>query len=417
MNQILTPAGYRKIADCQVGDLVVSAQSRTGRRVLNAIESIQRVDADEWQRWHNWQETPDFVSYRINDDFTLFGEQSIMHNGGQVTHAKHLRPGNRIFFRGRPVTVKRVRKIDGAPWHRLDIDGDHTYIGDGMAMHNASRFWVGGTGTWDLSDTSHWSATDGGSSGASAPGSADTATLNANSGGGTVTPSYGGTGTFQSITCGAFGGTIDWSANDNNVTLSASTAFNASGSGTRTINLGDGTWTLTTTVGTTPWSLATTTNLTFSANSSTINLSGACTAFAAFAGGGLTYNALTLGAIGATGGRTLSQANTFATLTVTGQNCVALGSNQTITTLNLNGTSSAQVGFLTTATGTQRTATVTNLSAAWAFIRDIAFSGSGLSASNSFDGGNNTNVTITAPSTSGGAWPPIGVSATFVRTA
>lgn len=36
----------------------------------------------------------------------------------------------------------------------------------------ASRFWVGGTGTWDAT-TTHWSATSGGSSGASAPGSSD----------------------------------------------------------------------------------------------------------------------------------------------------------------------------------------------------------------------------------------------------
>lgn len=37
----------------------------------------------------------------------------------------------------------------------------------------ASRYWVGGTGVWDASSTTHWSATSGGSSGASAPTSAD----------------------------------------------------------------------------------------------------------------------------------------------------------------------------------------------------------------------------------------------------
>lgn len=50
----------------------------------------------------------------------------------------------------------------------------------------ANRYWVtGGTGNWN--DTSNWSATSGGASGASVPGTADIALLNASSGSGTVT--------------------------------------------------------------------------------------------------------------------------------------------------------------------------------------------------------------------------------------
>lgn len=37
----------------------------------------------------------------------------------------------------------------------------------------ANRYWVGGTGTWDAADTTHWSATSGGASGAAVPTSAD----------------------------------------------------------------------------------------------------------------------------------------------------------------------------------------------------------------------------------------------------
>jgi hypothetical protein len=50
----------------------------------------------------------------------------------------------------------------------------------------ANRYWVGGTGTWDTSSTTHWSASSGGSGGASVPTSADSVFFNANSGGGTV---------------------------------------------------------------------------------------------------------------------------------------------------------------------------------------------------------------------------------------
>lgn len=47
----------------------------------------------------------------------------------------------------------------------------------------ASRFWVGGTGTWNSSNTANWSASSGGPGGASVPTSADTVTFDSNSGG------------------------------------------------------------------------------------------------------------------------------------------------------------------------------------------------------------------------------------------
>lgn len=49
----------------------------------------------------------------------------------------------------------------------------------------ADRYWVGGSGTWDASSTTNWSASSGGASGASAPTSADNVFFNANSNVGT----------------------------------------------------------------------------------------------------------------------------------------------------------------------------------------------------------------------------------------
>ena len=74
----------------------------------------------------------------------------------------------------------------------------------------AARFWVtGGTGNWN--DTSNWSATSGGASGASVPGSADTAALNALSGSGTVTLDI--SPTIQTLTCTGFTGTLAFGTN------------------------------------------------------------------------------------------------------------------------------------------------------------------------------------------------------------
>jgi len=74
----------------------------------------------------------------------------------------------------------------------------------------AARFWVtGGTGNWN--DTSNWSATTGGASGASVPGSADTATFNASSGSGTATLDI--SPTVQTLTMTGFTGTLAFGTN------------------------------------------------------------------------------------------------------------------------------------------------------------------------------------------------------------
>lgn len=55
----------------------------------------------------------------------------------------------------------------------------------------ADRYWVGGSGTWNSSDTTNWSTSSGGSGGASAPTGSDNVFFNANSGTGTVSIASG----------------------------------------------------------------------------------------------------------------------------------------------------------------------------------------------------------------------------------
>lgn len=54
----------------------------------------------------------------------------------------------------------------------------------------ASRFWVGGTGSWTTINTANWSATSGGASGASVPVAGDDVYFDGNSGTGTITLNY-----------------------------------------------------------------------------------------------------------------------------------------------------------------------------------------------------------------------------------
>ena len=74
----------------------------------------------------------------------------------------------------------------------------------------AARFWVaGGTGNW--SSTTNWSATTGGASGASVPGSTDTATFDAASG--AVTATVDSSVTIQTLTMTGFTGTLAFGTN------------------------------------------------------------------------------------------------------------------------------------------------------------------------------------------------------------
>lgn len=93
-----------------------------------------------------------------------------------------------------------------------------------------ARFHVSGGGNWNA--TSEWSTTTGGSAGASVPGSADTATLDASSGGGTLTLDI--SPTVQTLTMSAYTGTLDLNGN----TLTCSINFAAGGTATRSIGAG-----------------------------------------------------------------------------------------------------------------------------------------------------------------------------------
>ncbi|MBR1150086.1 hypothetical protein [Bradyrhizobium sp. JYMT SZCCT0428] len=263
----------------------------------------------------------------------------------------------------------------------------------------AARFWVGGTGNLDGSTTTHIAATSNGAGGASYPGSGDTLTFDGNSGGGTVTVTA--PVNFTSITMGAFTGTLDFAANDVNVTLQS---FSLTGSATRTLNMGDGTWTLTGTG--TVWNALTTTGLTFNANGSTLLFS-ASTLTSRNLTGNLTYNNVTIAA-NATGGAFLfNTACTIGALNIAGPNNVAVSQATTVavTTLNVNGSSGSEIflrSSVDSAAGTLSVAanapTIT-----WAALRDITCSGGAtFVADNSFDLGHNSGITINAPSVGGG---------------
>ena len=198
-------------------------------------------------------------------------------------------------------------------------------------------------------------------------------------------------------------GTFSTSAS--NYSITSGGAFTSNNSNIRTVNLNGSTLTLST-VNSAAFNYATTTNLTFTAGTSQINLSGTTSGISS---GGLTFYNVSFTSAAATA-ITITGANTFNTLSFAGQttvgmNAVTFSANQTITTLTLNaGTASAFRTFLASNTiGTQRTLTVTTLTAGAADydFRDIAITGGAapIAPTRAGDGKGNSGITFPAAKT------------------
>lgn len=269
----------------------------------------------------------------------------------------------------------------------------------------AARFWVGGTGTWDASDTTHWASSSNGAGGQSVPGSSDDVTFDASSGGGTVTVNT--TVTIQSLVMGAFTGTLDFATNNNNVTISGSGGFTSIGSGTRTLNMGNGTWTLSSNAAL--WNMTGATNFTFNANASTISFTGTGgnTSRRFTMGTSRTYSTVTF----ASGTAPIIIAGTtctIGTLTISPGNTLWFpnGNTTTITNFtNITGSSSAQTSFMSDnpVFGRPTISSANNWTGTWCGFGAMVFTGGGtFSATNSFDFMGNSGITITPPSGGGG---------------
>lgn len=276
----------------------------------------------------------------------------------------------------------------------------------------ASRFWVGGSGTWDSTTTTHWAATTGGASGASAPVAGDAITFDANSGTPTVTVDSSIAGiAFLSLTIGS--ATVDFSANNPNMTFTSFVEFG--GTSTRNINTGSGTWTLSgTSNNPAPFNCTNTTGLTSTFTNSTWVYSGN-SIFRVFNGAsGLSVGPLVINNNSTKGYINFTGATTFASITAGSGNTLLFPQGATTTisgALNITGTSSAPSGVQSNAPQTAVT-TVSVGSASsvdWAAFLAVTKSGAGsITATNSFDLGRNTSITISGPSGGGGGGRCIG---------
>ncbi|MCC6172057.1 MAG: hypothetical protein IT481_08515 [Gammaproteobacteria bacterium] len=258
------------------------------------------------------------------------------------------------------------------------------------------------TCTWDASDTSMWGTASGGT-GASVPGSSDAVILDTATcvGGTTCTITVNTTVTVQSITMGTCtasttGCILDFSVNNNNVTLSAAAGLSCTGTGTRQLKMGSGTWSFTG-IGIVV-DFTTTTNLTLSAASVTIalNATGTASAQNMTVGTAQSFGTLSVGG-NSTGGIIQLTGPSSATLTFANLSFTAprqlhftgAGSRVYAFTngFSVNGSSGSYITLIGSTGVTFPTISSANaMTCTWCAIGGLSFAGGGsLTGTSSFD--------------------------------
>ena len=262
----------------------------------------------------------------------------------------------------------------------------------------ATRYWVGGSGTWNSTNTTNWSATSGGAGGASVPTSADDVIINANSGPGassysitcssavcaTLTTSstspkivtLSGTLTVSGNT--TIGSYVDFSGLTCNLTPSLAAGLNLGG--TNTVFGGTFNFNTNVTYTLTNGTAGTYNPITFNVNAGTINGS--------FGNNGT--NILTVA-----GGTVTTGGTNFAAVTVS-SGTLTLSSALTCTTMTLTGGTLAKATFTLTCT--------TSLTCTGTTARAISGTTAGATtvlsgAGTVFSCANATNLTLTNPQT------------------
>ena len=211
---------------------------------------------------------------------------------------------------------------------------------------------------------------------------------------------FGGTLTMQDAFSSSSSFTLtNGTLNANNFNVTATT-FSSSNSNTRTLTMGSGTWTVTSSG--TVWNMATATNLTVNADTSTISMTEVTTAAKTFAGGGKTFNNISIASDGSAGTTTFTGANTFAGMTIGAggaKSIVLPGSTTTTITASSGLGNGTNVVTFTASSGSATISSATgNFCWNYVSLTNIPSTGGATfyAGANSTNGGGNTGWSFTA---------------------
>lgn len=190
---VLTTQGYKPIEDIVSSDDLIAYDLYTGNKIINHLNYKQKwqeydfdgtgsIIYDEWDGNNNQTKTNIIIPniswqfYKINNTWTLYGLESIWVNNYQVVHVSQLKIGDIIYDENdNDIIITDIQPVTSSNWWRVSISGDHSYIADGLTLHNPSRYWIGGGSSTNYNATANtnWSATSGGTVTASVPTASD----------------------------------------------------------------------------------------------------------------------------------------------------------------------------------------------------------------------------------------------------
>lgn len=154
---ILTRYGYKDALLVEVGEEVI-AYNESGVE-YNIVEDKRAITKE----FYTQIEAP-FSWFLINGSYKMFRDQSIWCERISVLHISELIIGDIIYDDfNNPLTVDTIEELVDCndDWIRFRITGDHSFIADGLSLHNASRYWRGTT-TVNWNNNNNWASTSGG---------------------------------------------------------------------------------------------------------------------------------------------------------------------------------------------------------------------------------------------------------------
>jgi hypothetical protein len=183
---VLTPSGYKDIDLVNIGDDLVAYDTNTGDVIINKLLDKEYISCDMFHdiydmdgnlvetKEHIFEEAYGTIAYyKINDTWKLAYNQSIWADM-RVVHVNELQVGDIIYDDSdNEVVVTSIVKLDDELTQlKLRVSGDHSYIADGIQLHNPSRYWSGARSA----TSTNWNFTTGGTNWGSASGLSDNAT-------------------------------------------------------------------------------------------------------------------------------------------------------------------------------------------------------------------------------------------------
>lgn len=399
---ILTTKGYIHASNVKVGTKVIGAGG-----VINEVTKIDQHTSETYSLQGELYEY-----YLVNGKHKFFKNQSIFANN-MVVHVWELHKGDIIYAKnGRKVLVHSIKKVVADKiWYRFTISGDRSYVQDGILVHNATRFWVGGGSStnWNATTNTNWSATSGGSNNATVPGSSDDVTFNGVGGSSNGASICSATITVLSLTF--------TSGYTNTVTLNAvptiagnftdNTAHSWAGSSSMTISAAS---TITSGGKTFP------NNVSFT-NTNTKTLSGNWTISGILTVSGATTLNWTTNEVLSLGGLTANNSMSgTASITLTGgtwQSSGTISNNMSLAgNITVSGTVQYGTGTLTYTSGT-----VTTTSSTFLIAASTTFNTNGVTWNNLTISGSNTITINSLLSATGTLSIGSGIAVTFAGTA